>query len=122
MIFSRQTLFVLGLIFCTNSMALNFAGIEHPANDSLYDKRSCNDLYLQASALEQKTYIYKTNLYSDEGSQVASYALTVFSPAVYYFGFKAYKDYSDEVRSQNALTEIDQIRQRMAEKRCFEHH
>ena len=116
----RQTLFISGLIFCTNSMALNFAGIEQPVNESLYDKRSCNELYMQASALEHQSYIYKTDLYSDKGSQVAAYALTVFSPAVYYFGFKAYKNYTDQVRSQAALSEIDQIRYRMAEKRCFE--
>ena len=103
-------------------MALNFAGIEQPVNESLYDKRSCNELYMQASALEKDTFIYKTDLYSDKGSTVAAYALTVFSPAVYYFGFKAYKSYTDQLRSQTALSEIDQIRYRMAEKRCFEQH
>ena len=77
---------------------------------------------MQASALEQKSYIYKTDLYTDKGSQVAAYALTVFTPAIYYFGFKAYKNYSDQISSQTALNEIDQIRYRMAEKRCFEQH
>ncbi len=108
------------LLFGSNVSALNLAGTEQPLSDSLYDNRTCNELYMQASELEQQTFHYKTNLYSD--TRVASYALTVFSPAIYYFGYAAYQNHQEQARTQKASNEIDHIRLRMAEKRCFERH
>jgi len=111
--------FNLLLIFSTNSAALNLAGTNQSITNGLYDNRSCNDLYMQASTLEKDTFIYKTNI-NNNTTRVASYALTIFSPAVYYLGFTAYQNHKQQTRSQIALGEIDQIRLRMAEKRCFE--
>ena len=119
----RQLILVPGLILSLNCMALNLANVnDRPSTNSIYDSRSCNELYAQASALEQDTYIYRNDFYSDKGTQVATYAMTVFTPAVYYFGYKVYKDYETNVRSAHAQNEMDQVRMRMAEKRCFEKH
>lgn len=118
----KQILLITILVFSTNSAALNLAGTNQTITNGLYDNRSCNDLYMQASALEKDTFINKTNFYSDNKTRVASIALTVFSPAVYYFGFSAFQNYKAQTRSQTALSEIEAIRFRMAEKRCFEKH
>lgn len=108
------------LLFSTQSTALNLAGVDQPLEDGLYDNRSCNDLYMQASALEQDTFIYKTNIYNDKRTVVASYAMTVFAPAIYYLGYNVYQNHKAQMRSEIALSEIEVIRFRMAEKRCFE--
>ena len=49
-----------------------------------------------ASALEKDTFIYKTNIYNDNKTRVASYALTIFTPAVYYLGFTAYQNHKQQ--------------------------
>jgi hypothetical protein len=112
--------FISCLLLSTQATALNLVGTGQPLEGGLYDNRSCNDLYMQASALEQDTFINKTNIYNDKRTRVASYALTVFTPAVYYLGFNAFQNYKAQVRSELAMSEIDDIRSRMAEKRCFE--
>ncbi len=112
--------FISILLFSTQSYALILAGTEQPLEAGLYDNRSCNDLYIQASALEQDTFIYKATIYNDKKTRVASYAMTMFAPAIYYLGFNAFQNYKDQVRSELAFSEIEEIRSRMAEKRCFE--
>ena len=112
--------FVLILLFSTPSTALNLAGVDQPLEDGLYDNRSCNDLYMQASALEQDTYIYKASIYNDKRTRAAGYVMTVFTPAIYYLGFNAYQNYKAQIRSEIAFSKIEEIRFRMAEKRCFE--
>jgi hypothetical protein len=106
------------LLLSTQVNALNLVGAEQTFTEGLYDNRSCNDLYMQASALEQKTYQYKTNYYSDK--RVAGYALALVSPALYVFGYAPYQNHIDQTRSQLASSEIEHVRLRMAEKRCFE--
>lgn len=108
------------LLLSMQAYALNLAGTEQSITEGFYDNRTCNDLYMQASALEQKTFHYKTNYYSDK--RVASYALAVVSPALYFFGYAPYQNHLDQTRSQLATSEIKHIRLRMAEKRCFEQH
>lgn len=106
------------LILSTQTNALNLVGAEQPFTEGLYDNRTCNDLYMQASALEQKTFQYKTNYYSNK--RVASYALAVLSPALYVFGYTPYQNHLDQARVQQATSEIEHVRLRMAEKRCFQ--
>lgn len=120
MAISRYILLIFALIFGFNAYALNLAGTNRSITNELYDNRSCNDLYMQASEMEQDTFIYKTNLYNDKKTQLASYALTIFSPAIYYFGFNAYQNHKQQVRAVNAMSEIESVRLRMAEKRCFQ--
>jgi len=106
------------LLFSIHANSLSLVGAEQTFTEELYDNRSCNDLYMQASALEQKTFQYKTNYYSDK--RVASYALAAVSPALYFFGYAPYQNHLDQTRSQLASSEIELVRLRMAEKRCFE--
>ncbi|MCZ6804404.1 MAG: hypothetical protein O7D86_10840 [Proteobacteria bacterium] len=112
--------FILLLLFSTQSSALNLSRIDQPLEDGIYDNRNCNDLYLQASALEQDTFINKTNIYNDKRASVASYAVAVFTPAFYYLGFNAFQNYRAQIHSEIAFSKISEIRYRMAEKRCFE--
>ncbi len=114
----KTTSLISLLFFSIQANSLNLVGAEQPFTEGLYDKRSCNDLYMQASALEQKTFRYKTNYYSDKS--VASYALAAVSPALYFFGYAPYQNHLDQSRSQLATNEIEHVRLRMAEKRCFE--
>ena len=114
----KYSMLISVLIMSSNSAALSLTGAEQPLEHGLYDSRSCNDLYMQASWLEQKTHQYKANLTNN--TRAATYALTVFSPAIYYLGFTTVKNHLDHSNTQAAINEIQHIRQRMAEKRCFE--
>ncbi len=109
--------FIFFLLSSVQSLALNLVEMSTPAEKGLYDSRSCNDLYVQASALEKESFSYA----ADRGSktQVASIVSTVFTPALYYLGYSAFQDYKDDIRSKSTFSEIEQIRFRMAEKRCF---
>lgn len=117
---SNSLHYVLLLLFSLQSTALNLSGLDQPLADGLYDDRSCNDLYLQASALEQDTFINKTNIYNDKRTRVSSYAVAIFTPAFYYLGFNAFQNYRAQIHSEIAFIKISEIRSRMAEKRCFE--
>jgi len=117
---TKNNYLLLTLLFLSmNSYALNISGVEKPVTDSLYDNRSCNDLYMQASALEQDTYFNKISIYNDNKSRSAGIAMTVFAPAIYYLGYSAFQNYNNQLRSEAAFSEIEELRFRMAEKRCF---
>lgn len=107
-------------LFSAQTVALNLVGSGQSTENALYDNRSCNDLYMQASALEKDSHIYKSNFYNDRKTRVASVALTAFSPALYYLGFNSYQNYKKQLQSEIAFSQIEEIRFRMAEKRCFE--
>jgi hypothetical protein len=80
-------------LFSAQSSEINQTGEE-----SLYDSRSCNDLYMQASILEKQSY---NNAGYGERTQIASFMSTVFAPAIYYMGFSAYQDYKNGIRFLN---------------------
>lgn len=109
--------FVLFLLTSIQSSALNLVEMKKPVGGGLYDSRSCNDLYMQALTLEKESFSYA----ADRGNktQVASIVSTVFTPAIYFLGYSAFQDYKDSARSKTTFTEIEDIRLRMAEKRCF---
>ncbi len=46
------------LLVSTQSSALNLAEVNQPIDQELYDGRSCNDLYMQASALEKDLFVF----------------------------------------------------------------
>ena len=75
---------------------------------------------MQAASLEKATYLNKTDIYSSKGTRVASYVLTIFTPAIYYLGYSTFQEYQAQLQADTAFIEIEQIRFRMAEKRCFE--
>lgn len=105
------------LLVSGQSSALNLTEINQPIEQGLYDSRSCNELYMQALVLEKESFIYKTG--SNKNIKVASLASTIFAPAIYYLGFSAFQNYKNNTHSKTAFAEIEQVRFRMAEKRCF---
>ncbi|MEM7027177.1 MAG: hypothetical protein AAF410_02995 [Pseudomonadota bacterium] len=100
--------------------AFNVDNIDSTSSVSLFDARSCNELYAEASALEKTSYADDYDHYNDSHAQVAGLASTIFAPAIYYFGYAAYKEMNSKKVAITARQDIDEIRQRMAEKRCFE--
>lgn len=106
------------ILTCPNIWALNLVEINQPVREKLYDSRSCNDLYMEASALEKQSFSYA----ADEGNKtlIASVASTVFTPALYFIGYSALQDYKLEIEAKSTFSKIEAIRYRMAEKRCFE--
>jgi hypothetical protein len=114
---SKYITFISLLLISAQSAALNLAEINQPIEEGIYDSRSCNDLYMQASTLEKESFTYKTGFGAK--TQVASIVTTVFAPAVYYLGYSAFQNYKNGINSKAAFAEIEEIRFRMAEKRCF---
>ena len=104
------------LLINTESNALNLIEFNRTVEDNLYDSRSCNDLYMQASSLEKQFF---ANTGPSNRTQVASLVSAVFTPALYYLGYSAYQDYQANINMKLAFAEIEEIRVRMAEKRCF---
>lgn len=109
--------FTFFILASAQSSALNLGEMHKPVEGSLYDSRSCNDLYMQAVALEKENFSYESG--NGNKTQVASIVSTIFTPAIYYLGYSAYKDYKNDVDSKSSFAKIEDIRLRMAEKRCF---
>ena len=116
----KQTfiIFFISLLMSTQSFALNLVDFNQTNVDKLYDARSCNDLYMEVSALEKKNLSYM----QDNGNKtlIASVASTVFTPALYLVGYSAVKDYKTDQVAKSNFEKIEEIRLRMAQKRCFE--
>jgi len=105
------------LVFSLDTFALNLVEMQKPVGGGLYDNRSCNDLYMQALTLEKESFSYAAD--RGDKTQVASIVSTVFTPAIYFLGYSAFQDYKQKARSESTFIEIEDIRLRMAEKRCF---
>ncbi len=99
-------------------LALNLVQTKESVGEKLYDSRSCTDLYMEASALEKQSFSYETN--KGERTQIASAVITVFTPALYLLGYSAFQDYKTAVGAESTFAKIEEVRYRMAEKRCFE--
>ena len=113
-------LLILPLLIPVHALAFSIDAVGQSNQSNLFDQRSCQELYMQATALEQQHYRLRHNYYTDKNAQAASIASTVFTPALYYFGYAAYKDMKSEKDVVTTGQEIDAIRTRMAEKRCFD--
>ena len=117
----KHSFLIFILLFSANGFALNLSDTNQSITNELYDNRSCGELYMQASALERDTYANKRGFYSDRTTRVATYAMAVFGlPIASYLGYSSFQNYKAGIRSEAALSEIEKIRYRMAEKRCFE--
>jgi hypothetical protein len=104
------------LVFSSQSWALKLVDLNRSSGEKLYDSRSCNDLYMEATALEKENFAYAAG---SNRTMVASVVSTVFAPAVYYLGYSAYQDYKKEIDSESTFAKIEHVRFLMAEKRCF---
>ena len=110
-------IFNISIFSCTNIWALNLVEMHQPVGEKLYDGRTCNDLYMEASALEKQSFAHANNT---DKTLMASVASTIFTPALYFAGYNAFQDYKAGIEAKSAFTKIEEIRFRMAEKRCFE--
>ena len=110
--------FIISLFISAQSWALNLVDFKQSADEKLYDDRSCNDLYMEASALEKQTFSYAED--KSNKTLMASVASTVFTPALYLVGYSAIKDYKNEADAKSTFVKMEELRYRMAEKRCFE--
>ncbi len=113
----KYIIFTTVLLVSAQSTALNLVEMNQQIEKDLYDSRSCNDLYMQATTLEKNLFAYEANHGSK--TQLASVVTTLFAPAVYYLGYSAFYDYKNSMSAKAVFTEIEDIRFRMAEKRCF---
>jgi hypothetical protein len=113
---NKYIVFATFLLASTQTAAINLIEMNQSMEESLYDSRSCNDLYMQASALEKESF---NNSSFGKRTQVASFVSAVFAPAIYYLGYSAFQDYNNGIRSKAAFDQVEDIRLRMAEKRCF---
>ena len=117
----KKTIYmILGVLVTTPALAFNTESIKTARAEPLFDTRSCNELYAEAAALEKVSYADDYDYYNDRNARAAGIASTVFAPAIYYFGYAAYKDVTSTKQAINALNDINNVRHRMAEKRCFE--
>lgn len=111
-------IFSVCIFASAQALALNLVQTRESIEDKLYDTRSCNELYMKASALEKQSFSYETN--TGERTQIASAVSTVFTPALYLLGYSAFQDYKKGVEAKSTFAKIEEVRYRMAEKRCFE--
>ncbi len=111
---------LIPLLIPVRALAFSIDAVGQSKHDNLFDPRSCHQLYIQATALEQQHYRLRHNYYTDKNAQAAGIASAVFTPALYYFGYAAYKELQSEKDVATTRLEIDSIRTRMAEKRCFD--
>lgn len=114
---SKYIIFISLLLISAQSSALNLTEINQPIEQDLYDSRSCNDLYMLTINLEKESLRFKSG--RENSTEVASLVSTVFAPAIYYLGYNAFQDYKTDKRNKTAFAKIEEIRFRMAEKRCF---
>ena len=107
------------ILISSAAQAFNIVAVGTASNDNMFDTRSCGELYTQVATLEKQAYFNKQDYYTDTNDQAAIIASTMFTPTVYYFGFAAYKDFKAKKQVNDARLQLDALRVRMAEKRCF---
>lgn len=107
----------LSVFISTQAQALNLIQTKESVGEELYDTRSCNDLYMEASALEKQSFSYEAG--KGERTQIASVVSTVFAPALYLAGYSVFQDFKTGIDAKSTFAKIEEVRYRMAEKRCF---
>lgn len=86
---------------------------------SLYENRTCEQLYQAATELESYSLNYKSDIYNQNNNNIASIVSTVFTPALYFLGYSNYMSFKSGVKAYESNQQLDKVRQRMAEMRCF---
>lgn len=98
-----------------------FSGQSTQIPKGLYENRTCEQLYQAASQMESNALNYESDIYNDRNNQVASIVSTVFTPALFFLGFSNYMSFKSEHEAYQANQKLTDIRQRLAEMRCFTH-
>ncbi|MDX1519519.1 MAG: hypothetical protein R3318_05305 [Gammaproteobacteria bacterium] len=87
---------------------------------SLYENRTCEQLYLAAGKLENKALNYESDVYNQRNNTVAGIVSTVFTPALYFLGYSSLMSFKSDREAYHSNLELNKIRFRMAEMRCFQ--
>lgn len=111
-------IFSICIFASAQALALNLIQTEESVEEQFNNNRSCNELYIEASALEKQSFSYETD--KGERTQMASAVSTVFAPAFYLLGYSAIQDYRTSIKAKSTFAKIEEVRYQMAEKRCFE--
>lgn len=80
---------------------------------------SCHDLYNIASALESASQNFRSPLFNEKTSALATAIGSVTNIAYYYFGFSTAREYVNDYRRHTTQQDLEQIRRQMAAQYCF---
>ncbi len=116
---TRRGIFILltTLLFTTGSQAISLR--QEKTNPALYENRSCEQLYHLATQLESHSLNYESSIYNQNNNNIASIVSTVFTPALYFLGYSNYMSFKSGINAYESNKELDKVRHRMAEMRCF---
>ncbi len=115
-----KRLFFISLGFSIGFPVTALSELQAARPQSLYENRTCQQLYLAAAQLENKALNYKSDLFNQENNTVASIVSTVFTPALYFLGYSNLMSFKSKREAHHSNMELNKIRYRMAEKRCFQ--
>ncbi len=88
-------------------------------DNSEAEMTSCHDLYKIASALEPDTQDFRSPLYNEKTSALATAIGTVTNIGYYYFGFSIGREYVNDYRRHATQQDLEEIRRQMAAQYCF---
>lgn len=99
---------------------LSLSQLQGQRPESLYENRTCEQLYLAAGKLERKALNYESDVFNQRNNTVASIVSTVFTPALYFLGYSNLMNFKSDREAYQSNQELNQVRVRMAEMRCFQ--
>ncbi len=115
------TVIFTGIVTCAGTLpAAAISQLQGQRAQSLYENRTCEQLYLAAGKLERKALNYESDVFNQRNNTVASIVSTVFAPALYFLGYSNLMNFKAEREAHHSNEELDKIRLRMAEMRCFQ--
>lgn len=107
-------------LLITSHQSLAISELQGARPNSFYENRTCEQLYLAAGRLENKALNYESEVFNDGNNAIASIVSTVFTPALYFLGYSNLMSFKSERESYQSNEELNKIRLRMAEMRCFQ--
>ena len=81
--------------------------------------KSCQQLYLEITALLELRYATEAGFWNDQKNQVASVTGNFFKPAWFYLGYAAVRHLHAQEGSFDARKRIAELRTASADKMCF---
>ena len=80
---------------------------------------SCHDLYKLATAMEPATQNFRSPLFNEKTSALATAIGTVTNIGYYYFGFSLGREYFIDYRRHQSHQNLEAVRRQMAAQYCF---
>ena len=113
----RAPIFTLILmLYSTSSWSIS---VKAELDTSIYENRSCEELYQEISDLEINTLNFESPIYNSRNNTIASVTSTVFTPAVFFVGFSNAMTFKSEIEASKNNQELNYLRRRMGEMKCF---